>query len=477
MVTTSQRKAAVTKSSKSPGTKKHESVRIFVSHKHEDRDIANSIKEDLESYAADKLELFVSGKNLTLGGDYLAEIKAELRRSDLLLLLFTAPAKDWDWCLFEAGMFTPLISENERRRIISIHPPNGNGPSPLNNLHGVKADLKSLIDFLRSFYRTTEIVNLEKPLNAKLTDEKIEELAKKIELSFLNNQAESFYPGHRVLVRLPDDFRFNPDGGIRGIPHHAEVEGSDKSLALFGLGAGAHTWGKLAGSVPKHGLNNWTVELADAFEATVQRRLVKPVTAVMKSREDGQLFRPFIYKMEFLNERPATVHLSFMEESAAPDVGGPMFRLLKMATQFREEVIDVYHGKLHAMARKSDAESAINGLLNTISGVEFEASRARLDDRNEVLSRFSDEGNDRVIVSCIFEEWEKLRETLDAAHKDLDLDATEECLRKMWGINGRFMLLASRRYRELVEKEFTGNTDLQEETFRDNVRPVHELPK
>ena len=84
-------------------------IRVFVSHKDDDRGIALQIKQLLEQYAPNRLELFISGENITAGEDWQLRIRDELRKSRLLFLLFTEPGRTWDWCLFEAGLFTPLL--------------------------------------------------------------------------------------------------------------------------------------------------------------------------------------------------------------------------------------------------------------------------------------------------------------------------------------------------------------------------------
>ena len=136
-------------------------VRIFVSHKDEDRAKARTIKDLLEVYAPNRLEFFISGENIIAGEDWQERIRNELRNSTLLLLLFTEPTKNWDWCLFEAGLFTPLIDRDEQRRIICIYPFDSGGPRPLTNLQGIPADVESVSKFLTSLFRTSDITGVE----------------------------------------------------------------------------------------------------------------------------------------------------------------------------------------------------------------------------------------------------------------------------------------------------------------------------
>src|SRR6476620_9089848 len=80
---------------------------VFISHKHEDHALAVEVKKALEGLARPKLiDCFVSGIDVTAGMDWRREIRSVLARSHLLVLLFTAPSKNWDWCLYETGLYT-----------------------------------------------------------------------------------------------------------------------------------------------------------------------------------------------------------------------------------------------------------------------------------------------------------------------------------------------------------------------------------
>ena len=83
----------------------NEPFRISISHKHEDHDAADKIASALR-LLDDQIKTFVSGSNLVAGSDWNAEIRSQLMESHLLLLVFTQPSNNGDWCLYEAGLFT-----------------------------------------------------------------------------------------------------------------------------------------------------------------------------------------------------------------------------------------------------------------------------------------------------------------------------------------------------------------------------------
>lgn len=91
-------------------------VSIFLSHKHEDEDVARELKRVLKRPNSALLEVHISEE--ILGGDnWFTWIKNKLNESNLLLLLFTGHTKDWDWPLYEAGLFTKLTDEPKSRVI------------------------------------------------------------------------------------------------------------------------------------------------------------------------------------------------------------------------------------------------------------------------------------------------------------------------------------------------------------------------
>ena len=79
---------------------------VFISHKHEDHALAVDVKDAIESLNREVIDCFVSDVDITAGMDWRREIRSALARSHMLLLLFTAPSKNWDWCLFETGLYT-----------------------------------------------------------------------------------------------------------------------------------------------------------------------------------------------------------------------------------------------------------------------------------------------------------------------------------------------------------------------------------
>ena len=108
-------------------------VRVFFSHKSDDRDLAIRVRGILER-DCHNLRCYVSGDGF--GEDWRDTVETELTHSDVLFLLFTNPGKDWDWPLYEAGLFAPREGEDQRA-IIYFHL-GAQRPAPLQHLVGSK---------------------------------------------------------------------------------------------------------------------------------------------------------------------------------------------------------------------------------------------------------------------------------------------------------------------------------------------------
>lgn len=134
--------------------------RVFISHKKPDEASAIVVRDALAQFSGD-LEFFISGDNINAGEDWQARLRSELTERDLRLPLFTEPTRDWDWCLYEVGLFTDLEGGGEAP-VVCIFPPDGEPPSPLVTLQGVPGDHDSAASFVRSFITTTDISRRER---------------------------------------------------------------------------------------------------------------------------------------------------------------------------------------------------------------------------------------------------------------------------------------------------------------------------
>jgi len=132
----------------------NDQFRIFISHKHEDHELAMAVRGALHRLSR-RINSFVSGADITAGSDWNQQIRGHLVDSHLLVLLFTRPSTTWDWCLYEAGLFTSLDLAHDRA-IVSIYRPGLGTPRPLSDLQGIPAEPVALARFLEELCTETD---------------------------------------------------------------------------------------------------------------------------------------------------------------------------------------------------------------------------------------------------------------------------------------------------------------------------------
>ncbi len=290
--------------------------RVFVSHKHADAALASVVGEELQRLGPpDLIEAWVSGEDLTAGVDWNRQIKANLAKSHLLLLLFTTPARAWDWCLFEVGLFM-RFDVDDVSSVVCLYDPAGAPPGPLQAVQGVAARPDQLVSrFLRPLLTETWTVSDDWQRGALVPDPDPDALlgaAERIAAKFAeavaaaDQQQEDVYsyrPCHRIVLR------FDPAGPepAAGLPDDAVVVQGQEStgsytLALFGLheGRGARTWADLVAGVAG-AEEPWRRDLDSAFVASLREQLWKPstetLTAWHAATGEQRSYLPMLYEV------------------------------------------------------------------------------------------------------------------------------------------------------------------------------------
>jgi hypothetical protein len=282
---------------------------VFISHKQDDHALAVEVKKALEGLAGPKLiDCFVSGIDITAGMDWRREIRSRLARSHLLVLLFTAPSRNWDWCLYETGLYCRFekAEKNEVSSVVCLFNPAQASPSPLADLQGVPAETDKLLAFLNLLCHQTWRISDDWRQGALAPDidpKQVDDAARAIERAFrLSGSTSTHFPCHRVVLSLSESDKIE-----NGIPESARVlEGpndtSDYTLSLFNLGSGAgkRTWGDLLQAV--QGTNaEWRKELDRHFILALKEELFWPIKGLMrsggKSRVGERLYRPILYSI------------------------------------------------------------------------------------------------------------------------------------------------------------------------------------
>src|SRR5262245_36706293 len=266
-------------------------VKIFISHRAEDAALAKSIKKIMEVYAAGRLIFHIS-EEMPKGTDWYKWIKDRLVESRMLLLLFTDNTAAWDWCLYEAGLFTQW--DDDTRRIICLHT-SRQPPAPLKHLQSVPALGEEIALFLRQLFVETELTGLESPLNAMLASNpaELKRAAEKITKVMRRETVRQEYLTKYILINIERPARLRAGR----IPDDAVIDSDADSLALFNKKMGNWTWGDLVEGRKEGSDNKWIDALNRAVSQASSRSPVDPILATMRVRQTGRSYRPVVHRV------------------------------------------------------------------------------------------------------------------------------------------------------------------------------------
>jgi hypothetical protein len=286
--------------------------RIFVSHKHSDAKLAKVVQDQIEALSP-TFECWVSGEDISSGSDWNRSITVALGRSHLLLLLFTAPSSNWDWCLYEAGLFIQFASaaNEDVRSVVSVYDPAGGAPRPLAGVQGVPAEPASVAKFLtRLCTEPWEISDdwRRGPIDTDVSQSAITSAADAVVAGFADALAaykepatDIYFPCHRIVLDA------DAADVETGIPEDAWVVVGDGAtsgftLSLFGLAPGdaPHSWADLLDRIEGHDAP-WRSEIDAAVVAASHERLFVPGQATMaawdRNGADRREYHPVLYSI------------------------------------------------------------------------------------------------------------------------------------------------------------------------------------
>ena len=81
---------------------------LFISHKHVDKKIADVVRDFVLTYSGGRIDVYQSSSPWAdapkVGRNLNRELKAALWRARALILIYTTPEHDWNYCIFECGV-------------------------------------------------------------------------------------------------------------------------------------------------------------------------------------------------------------------------------------------------------------------------------------------------------------------------------------------------------------------------------------
>lgn len=420
--------------------------RVFLSHKHEDHDIAVAIRDRLEKLAVGTIDCFVSGEDISAGSDWNRTIKAELARSHLLLLLFTKPSRNWDWCLYEAGLFSRFDAETVHS-VVSLYDPRTGPPRPLSSIQGVAADEHHVERLLRRLCHATWEVSDDWRRGALAPDaseRKLKRYAAQIVQHFAvarDVDRDVHHSCHRVVL----DFSQVKGNVGDQIPEDAVVvkgygATDGFTLSLFGAAKGPETltWHDLLSAVDGHE-QLWRRQLDETFARALHKELFPPVAGMLRAWDPDErrsrLYRPILYRV-----------LRSRADKAAPIGATVIFHREASAGDRTLDVVRVNAGIEQAIERATC--SLTSGACDSLALAEirdaFLVADASGTFEPENLKAVYQEDFDASGV--LVKRWQATRRNLEEALSEASAEKLEPLLADMRDLNREFSITATERY-------------------------------
>ena len=134
---------------------------LFVSHKHSDREIAETIARFIRNSSAGKVRVHLSSsphfEGPRLGQPINSELKNALAITEVVILVFTTDTEDWSYCMWECGVATN--PREERPTSVVVVQCTDDSPKPYGDQLRVDArDLDSVHMFVKSLLTTTDLL-------------------------------------------------------------------------------------------------------------------------------------------------------------------------------------------------------------------------------------------------------------------------------------------------------------------------------
>jgi hypothetical protein len=434
----------------------HIKRRLFISHKSKDKKAAEEIRGKLKDYGGDSLHVFIS-ERIDAGQEWSAEIRENLENADYLLLLYTDPSEEWDWCLFEAGFFAGG-GKGGKTGLVCLHSTRDNPPKPLQQWQSVRVDeIDKMSNFLKKLFTGIHSELVGSP-------EKLQTLATQITDALLQTgkrKLPSQWITEFVTVSL-DPAQVQELNETGRVPGEALCGLEDReSVTIFGIGRGQCTIGRLEEGLEEHYREWWLKGLGESLRAASLNRTPIPRIPILYSLSTEKDYHVILHRVDRFSDESVIFCLLFVERIPENrDEQTPELRLtgdmLKLARSFRWKILTRFRREISVLKRYPEREEQIKSCLDSLKcsmdWVAGEATRLDLLTPDDVIEAFEDQEDKEKIEEIITKIWPTVFSKLNHGIETQDLDEVLDGLNGMLRLNKDYMVRSAGRYQQLLEK-------------------------
>jgi hypothetical protein len=380
-----------------PENKLADQVRIFVSHKADDKELAGNFMGTLLKYDSDppKILYFISSFDMSVGKPWPKQVHENLRDSQWLILIYTSPEQDWNWCLYEAGYFAAYVEKNPNRRIFCIHHPNVSVPTPLEGWQNISADRQGIKRLAKFLYKDTEdCLGLHPKLFTEVMENDKKFFFKELHKHFSKKVATKTFVGNCWLKILNEQLPVLQSGKI---PEKALISFDDMGKQIFEIGGVEKNidWKTFIELYLKPDQNIWSSKLARVLQKALTTE-VESTFALISDAKRKDFYRPILEEMQYHFNGDISFKFSFMR---IPTYFNPesdnnldkLFHLLSVQQNFRWRIVEKYQKEIEGYINrkkipKEESYSAIeNQEKQLIDDFRFDLADCVQDARNRGL--------------------------------------------------------------------------------------------
>jgi hypothetical protein len=365
----------------------------------------------------------------------------------LLLLLFTDVTKSWDWCLYEAGLFTQLEGD-DNRRVVCISGTE-KVPNPLRHLQPVRAIPDEVRNFLIRLFETPAYTRNREPITPNLSrnlPEVVDNAATKIaNLVAREFSQEPTYCNNHLFIHVKNPSSIRPDR----MPDDADVYANGESLMMFKMAPTDWTWGDIRERIEQAEDLRWTGELAKAAYDASRGDIPDAIQATFRSLNDHRVYRPTLYRVDHLADGSIEFKVLFVEDvsfqiSDVPRNLRHLITSISMGVRFRFEVLGKYAGRLD-----DDFDLICQRLEHAIDYVIQESKSRGLMNKSELISVFSQV--DQPKIRAMYEQWESdIFPGIFDSLQQRDRTRVGQYLDALEKVNREYLEIATKRFHELM---------------------------
>lgn len=431
-----------------------EVVNVFFSYKKKDEHAAKKIISLLEDNSNKRLE-FTSMAEFTrmfTGKAWRERLRELTRSAQWFILLFPDCHDDWDWCIYETGLFEAHLTSADS--LICLHHPDSPIPKPMEDYQAVPATISSVEDFLHWAYLKDNPVPGMKPIHKSIKRNKISKIAKEIVEAIhppKSEMAQEFF-GPWIQLKIE---RATESEGQRDFDSATVVFCNPEALTLFRFFKQPKTWGQLRSNIKEvDGDRRWRDQLFDSIEMIRAKETPTPIQTVFKA-PSGKMYRPAACAINYLKDAEGTIeafHIAFHEEVGALDFStmpknlSTLVTVLRFGLRFRWEVLEQF-------GKSGITETDVECLESTLARMRTDWQSRGVGDQPAVESLFAQQKRER--ISQIFKAYHAMRNEqgtgeLDKAIRDKDVMAIPTILAKILPMSQEFLEITTERFSELV---------------------------